>query len=241
MLVIPVVDIKDGCAVRAVGGVRANYRPIETPLSPGSSDPVDVAAGLLALFGRARTAAGQLSLYVAELDGIEGRGRNTAVVERLACSFPDVRLLVDDGSQGVADLRHYRNLMNVVPVIGSETLSDAAALEKIGVALGRSFALSLDWRGDEPIGPRQVFTEATLWPQTVIVMTLARVGLRSGPDFARVADVKRLAGTREVLAAGGVRDFEDLANLREIGAGGALMATALHDGSLGADELSRFV
>ncbi len=241
MLVIPVVDIKDGCAVRAIGGERANYRPIETPLSPGSSDPVDVAAGMLGLFGPTRAGAAQLTLYVAELDGIEGRGRNTDVVDRLARSFPDVRLLVDDGSRGIGDLSHYRDAKNIVPVIGSETLGNVTALQDVEAALGGSYALSLDWRGEDFLGPGEILSKASMWPQTIVAMTLARVGLGNGPDFARVAAVKRLAGDREVLAAGGVRDIADLARLRELGAGGALMATALHDGSLGAHELSRLV
>ncbi len=239
MLVIPVVDIRDGHAVRAVGGKRANYRPIETPLSPGSSDPVDVAAGLLGLFDEPPAGHGALTLYVAELDGIEGRGRNWSFIDAIAGRFPDVRLLVDDGSRSVADLMAYREFENVVPVIGSETLGGVAALGEIDAALGGRFALSLDWRGDDPIGPCEVFAGASSWPQTVIVMTLARVGLRSGPDFARLAEVVRLAGGREVLAAGGVRGVEDLKLLRGSGAAGALVATALHDGALGRAELSR--
>ena len=239
MRVIPVIDVRGGSAVRAVGGDRASYRPIETPLCPGSSDPVDVAAGMLGLFGGSPAGYEVLTLYVAELDGIEGRERNRSVIDRLAGRFPDVRLLVDDGSQCVADLLAYRELENVVPVIGSETLSDAAALDEVDAALGGAFALSLDWRGDEPIGPRQVFAEASSWPQTVIVMTLARVGLRAGPDMARITDVVGRAAGREVLAAGGVRGLEDLEMLRGIGAAGALVATALHDGVLGEAELSR--
>jgi uncharacterized protein related to proFAR isomerase len=36
-----------------------------------------------------------------------------------------------------------------------------------------------------------------------------------------------------------VRDVADLAALRDLGCAGALVATALHDGRLGRDELAR--
>lgn len=196
---------------------------------------------MLGLFGGSPAGRDVLTLYVAELDGIEGRERNRSVIDALAGRFRDVRLLVDDGSRSVADLLAYSELENVVPVIGSETLGNAGALGEIDAALGGQFALSLDWRGDEPVGPGEVFAEASSWPQTVIVMTLARVGFRAGPDIARIKNVVGRAAGREVLAAGGVRGLEDLEMLRGIGAAGALVATALHDGVLGEAELSRLL
>ena len=69
MDVIPVLDVQDGVVVRAVRGDSANYRPLETPLA-ATSDPVDVAKGLRALYPFRR-------LYVADLDGIAGRGDAT--------------------------------------------------------------------------------------------------------------------------------------------------------------------
>jgi phosphoribosylformimino-5-aminoimidazole carboxamide ribotide isomerase len=63
--IIPVVDLKGGVVVRARMGRREEYRPIETPLAP-TSDPVDVARGLLSVHPFA-------TLYVADLDAIAGR------------------------------------------------------------------------------------------------------------------------------------------------------------------------
>ena len=63
-------------------------------------------------------------------------------------------------------------------------------------------------------------------------MTLTRVGVSAGPDFARVSQIVARAGDRRVFAAGGVRDADDLERLEAIGAAGALVATALHDGAL---------
>ena len=77
MDIIPVIDVRHGVAVRAVAGDRACYRPLETPLA-ASADPLDVARGYLSLYPFR-------SLYVADLDGIEGRGRNEALPARFSC------------------------------------------------------------------------------------------------------------------------------------------------------------
>ena len=92
MQVIPVIDVRGGLAVAAVRGDRARYRPLETPLA-ASADPVAVAQGLRALFPVPR-------LYVADLDGIEGRGADHAMQARLAAAWPGSELWIDDGSAG---------------------------------------------------------------------------------------------------------------------------------------------
>ena len=71
--------------------------------------------------------------------------------------------------------------------------------------------------------------EPALWPQRVIVMTLARVGSGAGPDLRRLATIQSIASGREIYAAGGVRNADDLWALKEVGVSGALIATALHE------------
>ena len=71
----------------------------------------------------------------------------------------------------------------------------------------------------------------------VIVMTLARVGSGAGPDLARFAAIRSIAGGRELYAAGGVRDARDLSALKAAGASGALIATALHEQRIVAADL----
>jgi hypothetical protein len=93
MQVIPVIDIRGGVAVAAVRGDRARYRPLETPLAPSTADPVGVALGLRTLFPF-RT------LYIADLDGIEGRGADLAMHERLTAAWPGAELWIDDGGPG---------------------------------------------------------------------------------------------------------------------------------------------
>ena len=97
--------------------------------------------------------------------------------------------------------------------------------------------LSLDFRGEEFLGPPEILDNVDLWPERVIVMTLAKVGMGAGPDLARVAGIAARAGGRRVYAAGGVRGLDDLRALARAGAAGALVATALHEGKIKAGDL----
>jgi HisA/HisF family protein len=219
MDIIPVIDIRNGVAVRAVAGRRADYRPLVTPLAR-TSDPLDVAAGLMSL-------GGFKTLYIADLDAIEGRGDNRAAVAAIAAQFPRLRMWVDAGFRRAADARDWRKLETVDAVFGSETIEWPAAL-----AGDPSAILSLDFRGETLLGGPAAFSSPALWPDRIIVMTLDRVGAQGGPDFERLAQVRRMAKDRAVIAAGGVRGPEDVLALAKAGAAGALVATALHEGRL---------
>jgi phosphoribosyl isomerase A len=122
-------------------------------------------------------------------------------------------------------------------VIGSETLESVAVLKEIvAESPGRS-VLSLDFRGDEFLGPEELLADPSLWPHQVIVMTLTRIGSGEGPDVARIRDIARRSGGRRVYAAGGMRHRIDLDAVRAAGASGALIASALHGQKITAEDL----
>jgi phosphoribosylformimino-5-aminoimidazole carboxamide ribotide isomerase len=222
MQIIPVIDVRHGLAVRAVRGERSNYRPIVTPLS-ASADPLEVARGYLRLFPF-RT------FYIADLDGIEGRGDNSDLPLRLREDAGAAEVWVDNGASSLpGDLSP-----SIRQVLGSESL--ASGIPKDARA-SRDWILSLDFRGDVFEGPREILDDAEAWPDRVIVMTLARVGANEGPDYALLKSIIMRAGKRQVFAAGGVRGREDLLALSEAGTAGVLVASALHDGKIKTGDL----
>ena len=226
MRLIPVIDIRGGQAVAASRGDRANYRPLCTPLVEGS-DPVAVALAFHALFPFP-------TLYVADLDGIEGRGADLATQDRIADAWPGQEIWIDDGGRSPEHL-----LPKQVSVCGSEAFSSIDDYMRARETAGALAPLSLDFRSDTFLGPPELLADANLWPARIIVMTLARVGSGEGPDIARLAAIVARAGNREVFAAGGVRNADDLRALDEIGVAGALVSTALHQGAITADDLDR--
>ncbi|MDD5364618.1 MAG: HisA/HisF-related TIM barrel protein [Gallionellaceae bacterium] len=228
MQLIPVLDLMDGHVVRARAGRRDQYRPLQSALCR-SSQPAEVVSGLLDLHPFRR-------LYVADLDAILGRGDHRATLEALRRAYPELELWVDAGFASPAAARDWQAGGLGRAVLGSESL---AGLPE-GVACPPGGLLSLDFRGEEFLGPAGLEQDARHWPDEVIVMTLARVGMGQGPDIARLKHLRGLAPGRRFYAAGGVRDGADLAALAQAGAAGVMLASALHDGIFSRVELAAF-
>ena len=224
MLIIPVIDLMGGVVVRATGGRRDSYRPIISPLA-ASSAPCDIVAGFLRLHRFT-------VVYIADLDAILGRGGNMSAVRSLVDKFPEIAFWLDSGARSVAPESP------VETIVGSETMRREAPPPDLS-AEPRAI-LSLDFQNGNFLGPPALAASPRRWPARVIVMTLERVGLGNGPDFATLAAIKARAGGRELFAAGGVRGAEDLAALAGRGVAGALTASALHDGRLAPRDLARF-
>lgn len=231
MEIIPVIDLKGGHVVRARGGARADYAPIETPLAT-SSLPRDVVDGFLTLHPFRK-------IYIADLDAISAHGDQAAIVTDLESVFPEIEFWVDRGiateTAAAAWLARTRGDL----VIGSESVYDLARAPRLNGTSRR--LLSLDFRGEDFLGPAALAANKALWPRRVIVMTLSKIGAGSGPDFARLQSICAQAkGQFDLYAAGGVRDADDVRQLGKLGIAGALVASALHDGAITAADLRAF-
>ena len=230
MKVIPVIDLKAGQVVHARRGDRDNYQPIVSPLCRGSR-PVDVVAGLLSVYPFD-------TLYIADLAAIQRQGDHVGEIAELATAFPGLGLWVDSGLGDLAACRAWLSRGLGTLVVGSEAIADPAVVRLLRdeTPAGR-LVLSLDFRGERFIGPAALATQAEHWPTRLIAMTLSRVGSGAGPDFARLAEIRRRAGDRQIFAAGGVRGGEDLLELARQGVSGVLVASALHDRRIGRAEI----
>ena len=222
--IIPVIDLMGGVVVHARAGQRERYLPLAGSRLCDSSAPEAVVAGLVGLHPFRK-------LYIADLDAIAKRGGHGRAIAGLATRFPRLEPWVDAGVVDAAGMAAVERT-GARAVLGSESQADARLLAGAGRAI-----LSLDMRGAERLDPAALFERPELWPEDVIVMTLARVGSGQGPDLEALADVRQRAPGRRIWAAGGVRGIDDLLELRRIGCAGVLVATALHDGRLGAEEL----
>ena len=72
----------------------------------------------------------------------------------------------------------------------------------------------------------------------VIVLDLARVGSGEGVNIDFLKQVIAEVGV-DVYVGGGVRDINDLVELRKLGVSGALVATALHTGKISIAQLKQ--
>jgi phosphoribosylformimino-5-aminoimidazole carboxamide ribotide isomerase len=229
--VIPVIDVMGGVVVRAVGGRREEYRPIRSRLTQSTS-PSEVAAALLQVSG-----AGEL--YVADLYAIRW-GFACEVVWQFVTDSK-VPIYLDGGGLGPAGLPHVRNILGLeMDYIDSDTVRGWARKHgvpptfSIDLLDGRLHQGRRKWGLESPTSilglARRVYD---LGVRSLIVLDLKRVGMAEGVGTESICQaIRDELPAVELIAGGGVRNWDDVRRLEDAGADAVLVASALHDGTL---------
>ncbi len=242
MRIIPVLDLSRGVAVHARAGDRARYQPVRSALAPRSlGDPRTLLQGY-------RERLGARECYLADLDAIQGEEPQLRLIEELAALAG--RLLVDGAvtEPEVARILLRRGAARVV--VGLETLRRMGDLAAIVTAVGGDrVVFSLDLRHGRPVVQAGLQPFASSDAESlavraveagagaVLVLDLGRVGTGGGVDLRLLAVLRRAVGSAELLAGGGVRTRRDLDRMHDLGCDGALVASALHAGEIGAADV----
>ena len=238
MRIIGVLDVTGGQAVHARGGRRETYAPVSKAAGTAiDGDPVRLARVYLETLGIH-------DIYIADLDAIASRPPQHDVVR--AVRRLGVRVYVDGGVTNREDARQLVRAGANAVVVGLETLPSFETLEGISRSTrGSTTVFSLDLRNGVPMGnlaaessPEQV-VQRLRRVREIIVLDVARVGSGLGPDVEMLERIMNtITPAQRLIAGGGIRNIEDLRLLAAMGIEGALMATALHDGRLGATDVA---
>lgn len=239
MKVIPVIDILNGVVVHAVRGKRSEYKPLQSNLAK-SVEPVEVAEAFKTL--------GFSELYVADLDAIIDCSADFQGLKKIA-DQTELALMVD---AGVTSIEHAERLFEnsaAKLIVGTETLADRTFIAKAVKRFGSErIVVSLDLKAGkvlvkegfdgctEPLCLLKEFKAAGV--SQVIVLDLARVGSGEGVDMDFLKKVIDEVGV-DIYVGGGVRDLDDLVELKALGVSGALIATALHTGKIDVSDIKR--
>lgn len=242
MQVIPVIDIMGGVAVHARRGERSAYRPIRSVLLQ-SADPV-------ALLRAYHEILESDVVYIADLDAIMGSGDNLAIIGKMAASEPQLELLVDAGIHNARQARRLLDAGAKKVIIASESLTNLSSASGLLTALGAERTLfSLDLRAED-VTWREPSTESKdpgvivsrlllLGFREVILLRMDRIGAGGGADAELLGRVTTAAPDMRFLVGGGIASVSELVLLRRAGASGALLATALHSGTITREDLTR--
>jgi len=216
--VVPVIDILDGMAVRAVAGRREEYKPLESPYT-STADPVDLVAGLSSVFGFRL-------FYLADLDSIMKTGSNEATIEKLA-SGTGCHFWVDGGYEYMGWLSQKQG---VTPVVATETYLGWNGNVDLG-----GVVVSIDVKGRSLLSPypemtiqSAITTAREANARRFIYLRLDKVGTG---DFDTV-NLPQPGVSEKWYAGGGVRGVDDLEKLSKTGYSGAIVSSSLHNGSL---------
>lgn len=236
MRVIPVIDLKDGLVVRGIAGRREEYRPIVSQLV-NEPTPQAVATAFVNQFGLGEA-------YVADLDAIGGMPPNVAAYQAIASA--GLKLWID---AGIGTKQAARRLEGETTIImGLESLESPAELEGVIRQRGADRVIfSLDLKSGRPLTkieswqrqPLEIVDAAVgLGVRRLIVLDLADVGVGRGTGTLELIRQLRAAHPGlELIGGGGVRGLADLQQMAAAGCDAALVASALHDGQITADEV----
>jgi phosphoribosylformimino-5-aminoimidazole carboxamide ribotide isomerase len=249
MDVIPVIDVVRGVAVHAQGGDRSAYEPVKSTVVPDHpGDPLALARGY-------RDVLGAVACYVADLDALQGGPVQRGLIRELAgfqTGFSG-ELLVDAAASGPDGALEVLSCGASDAIIGMETLRSFADLKTIVEVAGANrviFGLDLrlgaplinplldDAAGGNP-DPTSLAAQAVdSGVSAILVLDLARVGSGVGVDLGLVDLLRRQQPQVRLLAGGGVLTRKDLERMEDAGCDGALVASAIHAGRIGADDVA---
>jgi phosphoribosylformimino-5-aminoimidazole carboxamide ribonucleotide (ProFAR) isomerase len=222
--VIPAIDVFGGVLTTVTStGPR--------PVSAFGGDPVAAAESV--------ATAGARWVHVVDVDlAVEGVARNLDVVTEIASLPVSVQ-----AAGGVRDASHVETLLAAGAtrvVLGSAALADERATSALISAEAERLVIGIEEdsgrvrsRGRAPVDLPLIETlgwVVAAGASALLVTSVHRVGDRGGPDLELMRRVVR-AG-RPVFAAGGIASLDDLRTLRAVGAVGAVVGTAVLDGSL---------
>ena len=232
MQIIPVLDLSNGHVVHAVEGNRQNYRTIESRIC-SSAEPFSVIEAYLNLHEFK-------SIYIADLDALENRGEHFELVHSICKKYPTVSFWLDCGINLISryiDL-HVDNLRLI---LSSESIPSSCTYISILEKYPRcDFIISLDFKDDKLLGFNELLSKNRQRLDEIIVLNLNCVGSNSGFLFPNFVYKNRINENFKLYVGGGIRNIDDLIELRKQDIKGVLIASSLHSKAITSEDLKLF-
>lgn len=219
MELICAIDLKSGMVVHGKAGRRSEYAPLDWGLAK-SAEPREYISSIR-----------PKSVYIADLDRIEGRGSHDALVLGLGDLIS--RCYLDRGCRGPDDMLDAPFIENVV---GTET-----AGSNLSSFPGRYLSVDIREGCVVPGGedPTAILARAEEWGFAgCIYLNITAVGGRAGITPETACEIRSTTDL-PLIYGGGVRDTRDLEMLADAGYDGAILATAIHTGGVEPDHVRR--
>ncbi|HME53443.1 MAG TPA: 1-(5-phosphoribosyl)-5-[(5-phosphoribosylamino)methylideneamino]imidazole-4-carboxamide isomerase [Candidatus Lokiarchaeia archaeon] len=228
-MVIPAIDIREGQCVRLYQGEIGT----ETIYY---EKPVDALKHWLSL--------GAKAIHVVDLDAALGIGNNKAVIKNIVAVAGKKADIQVGGGIRTSEIANELLAMGVKRVVLSTAavkdptivsqISNEHGSETIIVALDQK-AGKVQVKGWTEDSGKDVFEFGSIMVEngagSILLSAVEADGAFTGPDFETTSRFIETVNI-PVLAAGGTRNLEDIAKLREIGAAGVVIGKALYEGRI---------
>jgi phosphoribosylformimino-5-aminoimidazole carboxamide ribotide isomerase len=237
MLIIPAIDIQDGCVVRFVQGSR-NKRVY-------SRSPLKVAKHWLR--------QGAKILHIVDLDGaFSGEPKNLAIVKEIVKSV-DVPVQFGGGVRSIETIRQLLKSGVCRVVLGTKAVTDKTFLKEACVEFKARVIVSIDAKDKDVLikgwktsdRKTNLITYACflrdLGFKEVIYTDILKDGTLSGPNIRGIREILKGTGLN-IIASGGISCLDDLRRLKNLckhGLIGVIIGKALYEGRFGLSEALR--
>lgn len=221
--IILVLDLLSGLVVHGIKGERDKYKSIHHfSKIVDSSKPEDVIMQIR-----------PKEVYIADLNRLMGsKGNNKELIKSIS-SF--CKTMLDYGVKNLADLNDASKIASNV-ILGSET----ASLDLIERASKFDITVSVDIKNNSviscdrniesnPLDFIKILNDFDL--KNLIILNMDAIGTKKGIDRDFLLNVSKTS-KHQLILGGGIKNLDDIKLLKEIGFSGALVATAIHDGSI---------
>ncbi|HET7583954.1 MAG TPA: 1-(5-phosphoribosyl)-5-[(5-phosphoribosylamino)methylideneamino] imidazole-4-carboxamide isomerase [Gemmatimonadaceae bacterium] len=226
MIVIPAVDLRDGACVQLVGGSYAHERVRR-------DQPLAVAREWCEL--------GFSRLHIVDLDAATGRGNNDAVLRDIISDVPAVTqagggVRTDEAVDRLLDTGASFVVLGTRAVEDEDWLGEMAATHPARIIVAADVrdrhVVTHGWRRTAGTLILDLVEELNALPLAgVLVTAVHREGQLTGADLSLTEDVAEVSA-HPLLAAGGIRDVQDLRALADRGVSAAVVGMALYTGAL---------
>lgn len=225
MLVLPALDLRDGCCVRLMQGRKDAATVYD-------ANPIDVA--------QAFEAAGAKMLHVVDLDGAfaEPNARNRQVLRELIRSV-DIPIQFGGGLRSTKDVEQVIELGVTRVVVGTMAVESIETLKKMlhlvgtehiaaGIDARNGVVMTHGWEKQESISALTLaLNVSAVGIQRVIYTDIQRDGTLTGPNIEQTC---LIAGTGlKVTASGGISSLEDLKAVSCCGVDSVIVGKALYE------------
>ncbi|HMG83876.1 MAG TPA: 1-(5-phosphoribosyl)-5-[(5-phosphoribosylamino)methylideneamino]imidazole-4-carboxamide isomerase [Ferruginibacter sp.] len=235
MEIIPAIDIINGKCVRLTKGDYAQQKIY-------NENPVEVAKEF--------EAAGIKRLHMVDLDGAKaGKIVNLKVLEAVASQ---TNLVIDFGGgvKKITDISDIITAGAAIVTIGSLAVKHPEILEEWLLEFGPDkFLIGADvldrkikisgWLVDGGIDIDTFIGKMlALGVRNIFCTDISKDGAMQGPSIDLYKDIMNTHTDINLIASGGVSNFHDVIELKEIGCSGAIIGKAIYEGTVTLKELS---
>ncbi len=228
-MIIPVFDVKGNQCVSGKSGKRDTYTRLE---SVYGDDILDIARNL--------KMSGAKSVYIADLDKIEGCGDNSSLISQVNDIIP---VLLDNGANCVDDIVFNKNICTY-SILASESMTNLNDIRNIFEELPyEKLIISVDIKDNELLVEDKdiKFSDVIslindVKPDYSILLNISQVGTEKGNNDSTVKNLIDNTPYTQHVIAGGVTN-ESIREYRSAGIDNFLIGTILHEGNL-SDEFN---